>query len=1458
MENNNKNIEQENLRLLNKQLEISKEDSQEQDRQTSLLSSMNEVVGNVFIKLGIFANLIAKGLVALSIIGKLTSAGKSLSDSKVETKAAKDNFFNINNDSNSSIDDVSVARDLYTKAIQKQSAEQIIFNNDLVRIFSSNLTNLFGPGLGKAIRDFTTSTVFLTKMVEQYGSTDVMKKVKEKTNTKNPKKILDNEINTEAKKQLASKNASKDPFIRDLQKLIDESRVNINKEVRGGLSTLRSANSLNKSIKRQFEDENVVGRPKTYKTEQEQKDANLFGTNKARYIKKNQEAYNEALQDEALAKKKLHDDAIKFARDEANRNKVTGNRAKGKTTENRYDPSKYLNSGFIANVEIPGLEGLTTVLKYILQASQKIQAGNVPFGGTKTGNNSNGKKKVNSGRTDGKDPWAKYDIFKASSGEKKAKDAINGMFGGIADALKSVIDNTFGKIPGLGKSVQSFTSMITPGLVKLGVVGGIAALAVGGLVASFKSFQKTIKLLSDQMEALSKIDYLLQNREYGTDSTSVVRKGMASSAKIGISGTNYAGQFASIAEALKNLGETSANTANYSAQIIQRGADVGSFSNIDPTRFTEAVTAAIASSEFSRLRNMGITIRKEDLNAIAKQMGSKSFDNLGASDRSEILMKEIFEKTKFAEGNFQKTLKDSIPNLEKSIAAYKEQNSVMDPMNVLWTSLYKEWLKFELALHKAVSSIYKFTRGLTASGRGSNLADKAGSAQTPKEFANLVNKATKEYYKDKEFKSESYSSMDANKQKAEQLQAIVSKKEQALIDSKIDNEGKGIIGKLTSWVDEIKQGKDVKNSQKELSKVEQSIADNDKLIEVANELIHAADANGKSQRDLIGALTSKDSDTVALKEAINNAYLGRDKETLASKNNLSPEAKREKLLQSISDRLLIIDKAQQDYNGGLINQEEFKKRSNVFSLEAATLKSLTDKMDEYFSKIITGETLSTLQREEYDMMFETLTAYSESANKNEGDAYTKSYNDTMKKDSEEQMYTFEKLTRMETVFEKEYEKIDGRFNDISSGKARPVNSSKESEVDYINRRKGELEALQTQLRAQIDGINAAIITTYTTSMLEGTNNFLNDISEFNSAITNMIENGSDFSSVADAMAKFTKGFGSSINLIQKGLQQAMAKAEMDGDTEKAGKLKKSLGQTTALASAMPGVGAAMAGAQIIGGIASAIQGALSAAGIKENNKMIDLLNDQVTIQENQLNELESLNASEDYANRKEDLQDIGKEVSAEEKLERLQKKLDNTNATMSERGLKTDISGDEYKALAQAAGEKINISSGFKNSAGEYIVGGGTNSNKGWNAKVRAEVQRLRDAGYHDAANTLANGMNTTWSDDERLGVIANTEEAIRIQQETKGKSVGLYDEQLDIMEDIAELELEISKANISHIKEAKLMTEEYKKQLGILRQMLPTQEQLGVAQLKAFQNTTTNGIDNPNKNNNVFVMDTE
>jgi len=71
MENNNKNIEQENLRLLNKQLEISKEDSQEQDRQTSLLSSMNEVVGNVFIKLGIFANLIAKGLVALSIIGKL-------------------------------------------------------------------------------------------------------------------------------------------------------------------------------------------------------------------------------------------------------------------------------------------------------------------------------------------------------------------------------------------------------------------------------------------------------------------------------------------------------------------------------------------------------------------------------------------------------------------------------------------------------------------------------------------------------------------------------------------------------------------------------------------------------------------------------------------------------------------------------------------------------------------------------------------------------------------------------------------------------------------------------------------------------------------------------------------------------------------------------------------------------------------------------------------------------------------------------------------------------------------------------------------------------------------------------------------------------------------------------------------------------------------------------------------
>jgi len=196
----------------------------------------------------------------------------------------------------------------------------------------------------------------------------------------------------------------------------------------------------------------------------------------------------------------------------------------------------------------------------------------------------------------------------------------------------------------------------------VGLVAGALA-AFGGGRALLQFFGDSISAASDVEESISKVgvvfgDFSDDIEEFA--STAPQALGLANSAALEFSGT-----FGNLFVA---LGLSQQAAADLAPEIVQLGADLASFNNIEVTDALDKLRAGLVG-EAEPLRVLGVNLNAAAVEAKALELGLQ--DSTGAIDDAAKVQARyalILEQTATAQGDFARTA-DSIANRQRSLTA---------------------------------------------------------------------------------------------------------------------------------------------------------------------------------------------------------------------------------------------------------------------------------------------------------------------------------------------------------------------------------------------------------------------------------------------------------------------------------------------------------------------------------------------------------------------------------------------------------------------------------------------------------------------------------------------------------------------------------------------------------------------------------------------------------------------
>lgn len=220
-----------------------------------------------------------------------------------------------------------------------------------------------------------------------------------------------------------------------------------------------------------------------------------------------------------------------------------------------------------------------------------------------------------------------------------------------------------------GKSAGGLsTRAIAAGSAIGAFVGGAALeLAKAGLDAVIDSIGNAIDLSSSKAEAASKVNVL-----YG-DSAKVIEANAATAAStVALSSGAYLEAAGMLGNLTTGMGVGQAAAADMSTNMIQLAADMGSFSNADPTEVLDAMGSALVG-ENEPLRKFGVLLDDAKIKAEALKLGL--YDGTGALDdsaRAQAVYHLLLEQTTAAQGDMART-SSGLANSQRLAAARQEE-----------------------------------------------------------------------------------------------------------------------------------------------------------------------------------------------------------------------------------------------------------------------------------------------------------------------------------------------------------------------------------------------------------------------------------------------------------------------------------------------------------------------------------------------------------------------------------------------------------------------------------------------------------------------------------------------------------------------------------------------------------------------------------------------------------------
>ena len=212
------------------------------------------------------------------------------------------------------------------------------------------------------------------------------------------------------------------------------------------------------------------------------------------------------------------------------------------------------------------------------------------------------------------------------------------------------------------------TNSMATGVSNFSKLAQTAFLGVG--VAAVAGIAVSIKAASDLNEQINKTKEVFED-----NADTVLAWGETTAESMGISETAAIGAASSFGQILDAAGLAEDATSEMSMALVGLASDLASFNNVDPNIALEKLQSGLAGMA-RPLREFGVFISASRVESVAYANGiAKVGEELTDAQKIQARYKIILEDTTKAQGDFSRTLGESIPNQMRVMKAELEDTA---------------------------------------------------------------------------------------------------------------------------------------------------------------------------------------------------------------------------------------------------------------------------------------------------------------------------------------------------------------------------------------------------------------------------------------------------------------------------------------------------------------------------------------------------------------------------------------------------------------------------------------------------------------------------------------------------------------------------------------------------------------------------------------------------------------
>lgn len=283
---------------------------------------------------------------------------------------------------------------------------------------------------------------------------------------------------------------------------------------------------------------------------------------------------------------------------------------------------------------------------------------------------------------------------------KSVASSIKESFSRVGSSVKGAMS----KIKGIGSKIGGMGSKVS-GLFNKAAIGVTMAAATGGVAVN-----QMVDQQSKYTEALNATGQI-----FGKNSDKMKKWADTHTATTGQSKAELMEGNAQLGAMLKGMGMNQEKTAQYSTQMTQMGADLGSFFNKSNEDVSASIKSIITGETETMKDNFGIVMTQQNLQAFARQEHyKKDYKAMTQQEQVELRLAYVRKSSSSAMGDYSRSLSSSLENQKKLVMANlnniaTDAGKALLPIGLALTQLMMKMMPYFTKMANGLAGIVKNT-----------------------------------------------------------------------------------------------------------------------------------------------------------------------------------------------------------------------------------------------------------------------------------------------------------------------------------------------------------------------------------------------------------------------------------------------------------------------------------------------------------------------------------------------------------------------------------------------------------------------------------------------------------------------------------------------------------------------------------------------------------------------------